>query len=187
MIRGSLHQHRLAATLQLVAPIHVHNCRSLLEWWLLVHGTWGHGECRLASHLNRVFPLFHIWRLLKLESAWVSLQQLVFAALWDHEMCASRVEIVHEVMRFLLIFEVLLQSSKLIMMISEELRILLSDFNGILPGKIYGLVLHLHYTWFPQFDGAQDVLHSRWVLISRNVTSTYGVRLCSRNQTLFWY
>jgi hypothetical protein len=61
-------------------------------------------------------------------------------------MCASQVEVVHEVMRLLLIFEILLQSSELIMMISAELRILLSDFNGILPGKIYGLVLHLHYT-----------------------------------------
>jgi hypothetical protein len=60
-------------------------------------------------------------------------------------MCASRVKIVHEVLRFLLIFDVLLQSSKLIMMFSAELRILLPDLNAIFPGKINGLVLHLHY------------------------------------------
>lgn len=83
--------------------------------------------------------------LLLLEPAWLSLKQLVCTTVWDHEVRSCRVEVVHEVMRLLLIFEVLLQSFKFIMMFWVEVRILLPEFNAIIPGKIYGRGLHLHY------------------------------------------
>ena len=84
-------------------------------------------------------------RLLLLEPAWLCLQQLVCTTVWDHEVRACRVEVVHEVMRLLLFFEVLLQSFQLIMMFWVEVRIFLPEFYAIIPGEINGRGLHLHY------------------------------------------
>ena len=84
-------------------------------------------------------------RLLLLEPAWLCLQQLVCTTVRDHEVRARRVEVVHEVMRLLLVFEVLLQSFQFIMMFWVKVRILLPKFDAIIPGEIYGRSLHLHY------------------------------------------